>query len=357
MRYPKNAKFLGRAVECALFAAYDAADSSGLDWNTLDKDRIGLFTASGQTGLEYHTFFPALAVAWEDGRPRDFKYLGRREARLIDRYFSLRTLANGGLAVLSMELEARGPASNHVHGDTAFVRALGCACRDLLDGRCDIAVAGGYDSLVTASNYLGYVSRGLLAAGESADRLLPFDCRGSGVVLGDGAAFFVLERDSDARRRGAEVIAELSGVGLVQDCCPSANDGWRTAELGAAIAGAGGFPEECECLVAHGIGRPDSDLTEARAWEEFVPAAMPITAFKGITGYLGAATAAVELGLTLLSLRAGFIPPITGLEYPTPGIHLNLIQHGARPLAKEHPSTLVVSRSWSGEYGAIAAQM
>src|SRR5215471_4359262 len=56
MRYPKAGKFINRSVECALSAAYDAAEASGLDWASLDGERISLITASGQTGLEYHTF-------------------------------------------------------------------------------------------------------------------------------------------------------------------------------------------------------------------------------------------------------------------------------------------------------------
>jgi 3-oxoacyl-[acyl-carrier-protein] synthase II len=86
LRFPKNYKFMNPAIVCALRAAREAISRSAIELDRLDPGRIALYTGSGQTSIEYETFFPALALAWKGEHEMDYKYLGGFPSHLIDRY-------------------------------------------------------------------------------------------------------------------------------------------------------------------------------------------------------------------------------------------------------------------------------
>jgi 3-oxoacyl-[acyl-carrier-protein] synthase II len=242
LRYRKNIKFMSRAVQLAMYAALDAIDASGIAMDAVDRSRFAVHTASGETGLENEEFFGAYSLAWQ-GREPDFKYLSVRSAKMVDPYFSLRTLTNAGSGLIAMELGLHGTSCHFIHGETSGAQALEVACEDLAGGRCDVALCGAYDHLGTAAAYIAYSARGLARP------------RGD-LVLGEGAAFLVLERTEDAQARAARIQAEVLSVDV---------------RAGALADPAGVF------TVYRG-------------------------AYRSATGYLGAATALAELaaGLELI---------------------------------------------------------
>ncbi|MEO8663781.1 MAG: beta-ketoacyl synthase N-terminal-like domain-containing protein [Bryobacteraceae bacterium] len=247
LRYPKNVKFMGRAVQLGMMAALDALDASGMRVMGAPTGRIAVHTACGETGMENEEFFGAYALAWQ-GRETDFKYLNARAVKMIDPYFSLRTLTNAGSGLIAMELGLNGPSCHFVHGETCGAMALEGACYDLLDDRCDLALCGAYDNLATAATWIAYDGMGLARPkGE--------------LVLSEGAAFLVLERTAEARARGARVMGEVVGV-----------------DVRAAAGAVGCVPADFE------VGRG---------------------AYRCVTGYLGAATALAELAMGLERADAG----------------------------------------------------
>jgi 3-oxoacyl-[acyl-carrier-protein] synthase II len=355
LKNPKNEKFMGVSVRYAVRAAKMAVAASGLDLAALDPFRTAVYTASGQTGLESSEFFGAFEIAWTGDQAVDFANLGGRAARALDRYWSLRTLSNGGLGLISAELGAKGPSHNFVQGDTASAMAISAAAGDLTANRCDVAVVGGYESLLNVSDYLAYEDAGLLSGADPPDAYRPFDRRRDGLVLAEGAAFLVLERCEDAQRRGAPIVGELLGVGCAMDTTwrMDANESERT--LRAAVRDAAGG-SSVDFVVAHGIGTPAGDRAEARALESVVGPGVPVTAMKSLTGYLGAATGAVELALALQAARARLVPPVARLEELDEDCHLSLVTSAARALQSERPSVLCVSWSWFGQCSALAAR-
>lgn len=355
LHIPKNEKFMGRSVACGVKAALQALASARCDPSSIDPRRFGLYTACGQTGLEPAEFFAALDLAETGDETTSYRNLGGRASRLIDRYWSLRTLANAGLGLLAAEFSVQGPCGNFVQGDTASAQAIAAAYFDLLEGRCDAVLAGGYDSLLTVSTYLSYERAGLLSvrAPESAYR--PFDRERDGLVLGEGASFLLLERADDARRRGAPVFAELLGVGLAQDPADQASAKASASAPRRAIAEAGGGKKP-DFVVAHGIGTHADDEQEAGILAEIGLADSPITAFKGLTGYLGAATAAAELSIGILAARAREVPPVAGLASADEGCPLDLVVGRARSLDVARPAFVSLTWSWSGQCAALAAR-
>ncbi len=356
LRYPKNLKFMNLSVQFAMLAAIEAIRTSKILMDQVDTERVAVYAGSGQTGLKYSEFFRALSFAWEGGRDLDYKYLGGRAAKLIDPYFSLRTLSNAGLALLSAEIGARGPSSNFVQTDTASAMALQAGCYDLIEGRCDVAVAGGYDALLQSSTFLAFERAGLLSSGEPGDAFRPFDLSRDGMVLGEGACFFVLEREEDALLRGADLLAEICGLGSSMDYGERPGLPSEVSTYRKAIEEALGDLPEPDFIVARGIGTREDDRREAETLDSILGNQVPVTAFKSLTGYLGAATAAVELGLGLLCAREKFVPPIARLSSPDPGFRLNLVAERPFELSGQDPLGLFLSSSWGGQVSTIAAR-
>jgi 3-oxoacyl-[acyl-carrier-protein] synthase II len=174
--------------------------------------------------------------------------------------------------------------------------------------------------------------------------------------LGEGAAFFVLERAEDAERRGATIWGEIVGIGVSQDLEYVLGNGFEPEAVEAALADAGLTLADCAFVVAHGIGTLEGDRREAAALRRLGAGDKPVTALKGHTGYLGAASAAVELALGLLCTRAGFVPPIAHLEQPDLGIGLDLVRQQGRPLSGSRSMGLYLSGSWGGQVTAIGAR-
>jgi len=354
LRFPKNQKYMTHSVECAVRAAREAVSLSNIQGAGVDPWRVALYTASGQTGLEYDEFFEALSVAWPEGREMDYKYLGGVPSRLIDPYFSIRTLANGGLGLISMELGARGPGANYVHSDSASAQSLISGCSDLMEDRCDAAVVGGYDSLLGSASLLAYLKSGLLSPSPPDIAYRPFDRERDGLVLGAGAGFLVLERSDDAHARGAKVLAEVSCVRCAMELH---GDPWPAlcpGTIGPLIEEA--VDEGIDFAVATGAGTVEADRAEAAALGAVLGCEVPVTALKSQTGYLGAATALVELGLGLLCARQGRVPAIARHNAPDDGCPLKFVRGQSRCLAEKSPCGLFLSCSWGGQVAAIVAR-
>jgi 3-oxoacyl-[acyl-carrier-protein] synthase II len=339
LRFPKALKYMSRPVQLAMRAALEAFEASGLERGQIDPYRLAIYTASGQTGLDYTEFSRALDLAWGSDRKPDFGAIGGMPTRLIDPYFSLRTLGNGGIALLSTEFGAKGPSSNFVHSDTAPALALQAACLDIAEGRSDAALVGGFDSLLYPTALFALSEAGILTdnPGDSGK-----------IVPAEGAAFFILERRAAALDRGVEILAEILGI----ECSvepplrnPEHSSGRSIRKLIRRL------PEACQSF--HFAVCPGS----APRWKVAsalgeVPVANSLTR---ATGNLGAATAAAELALGLLSARRGFVPAVMTSEESSDG-GVVLLDESTAALPAADPTGIFFSRSWSGQIAAIAAR-
>ena len=178
-----STRMLVSATASALAGA--GATSSGL---------VGVYLATGETGLDVDAFLAAARVAWE-AQPDDpdYRWMGGRALRAIDPYYSLRTLANGPAALLAMHLEATGPSLNVAHQRCGAAWALVAALDDLHRGRCDTAIVGACDEPSVPS-------RRAIARRRSTPRGR------------DGAAVLVLQRPGDGAlpRVGVAVAWEVT---------------------------------------------------------------------------------------------------------------------------------------------------
>ncbi len=344
---PKSEKLMSRATRLAMYAAGDAL--AGVDLGAIDRERFAIEVGSGHSGIDYDEFFPALEVAWKGAPERDFSQLGGRASKLIDAYFSLRTLSNAGVGLLAAEYDLRGPSNNYVQYDGAAAWALAAAAADIDDGRADAALAGGYDSLLTKSAYLSYLDWGLLSPGRP---MTPFAADRSGITLGEGAAFFLVESGADAAARGRRPIARLqaylsggdaSGEGWVADGLPSLEPELREAfENGLRP----------DYVIARGASVRSHDQGELQLLEQLGVDLERVSAWKPWTGYLGAATAAVEVALTIQAVNAGFLPaPVAGAA---PGDALTAgLPRQAIHMERSDPLILLLGGCWGGQAFAL----
>jgi 3-oxoacyl-[acyl-carrier-protein] synthase II len=213
----------------------------------------------------------------------------------------------------------------------AGAQAIGHAFRGVRSGRFDVALCGGFDSMINPLGVGGFQMLGALTTdndrGASACR--PFDASRSGTVLGEGAAAFVLEPLDAARAAGKPVLAEVCGYGSTLDACglsaPDPEGDGAARAMRAALDDARLPPEAIGHLNAHGTGTQLNDEIEAAAirrvfdgtWQK-----IPVSATKSVTGHLIAAAGAVEAGACLLPLLRGWLPPNPWLRKVAPGCEL-----------------------------------
>lgn len=353
LRSAKNQKFLAAGSRHLMWAALRALEQSGWTRDALPPERMAVFTASGQVGMEPSLMFPGFDASPTPEGEGDWAALGGLPARTLDIYFPLRTLSNSGLALLAMEMGARGPSNNFVQSDTASIVALEAAMDALIAGECDLAVCGAYENLLTPANYLNFRKAGLLTDSS----VCPFDCDASGTVLGEGGAAIVLERKATALARRAVILGEIAGLAAAM------NDEGRVEPIGSgravrsSIRGALGDAVP-DFVLLGGAATPGCDRAEAEAVQSVLPEPVPCTAVKGATGYLGAATALVEIVIAAGALGARQVPPVIGLEKPADGISLDLVL--SRPRALSHHgqlSVLCLSHSLMGQSAAVWLQL
>jgi len=214
----------------------------------------------------------------------------------------------------------------------AGAQAIGHGFRGIRRGQWDIAVCGGFDSMINPLGVGGFQLLGALTTsndrGQRACR--PFDASRNGTVLGEGAAVFVLEPLEKVLAEGKEILAEVCGYGSTLDAhslsAPDPEGDGAARAMKMALDDAGIAPDAIAHINAHGTGTALNDKVEAAAirrvfdglWER-----IPVSATKAMTGHLIAAAGAVEVGACLLALVRNMMPPNPSLERVGQGCELN----------------------------------
>ncbi|MGB2985083.1 MAG: beta-ketoacyl synthase N-terminal-like domain-containing protein, partial [Phycisphaerae bacterium] len=203
-----------------------------------------------------------------------------------------RSAAQTGPGV-SARAEARGSATDLYGACAAGNMALAAARRQILDGRCDVALAGGADGFSRLA-FLGFMRLRIMAA----EVCRPFDEKRDGLFVGEGAVVFLLEREASARARGAPIRARISGAGITcEDYHPTRphpdGDGLTRATKDA-LRDAGLVPADIDYVCAHGTGTPQNDAIEVKVMENCFPDGVCFSSIKALTGHTMGAAAAME---------------------------------------------------------------
>jgi 3-oxoacyl-[acyl-carrier-protein] synthase II len=318
-------------------AARQAQDDARLEIEQ-ESDRIGVSVASGMGG------FRTLEVA--------FDTLNERGPDRVSPFAIPAIIPNIGAAQVSLELGTRGPLSSQCTACAASAMALGNGLDAIRLGRADVMFCGGGEAAITKIGVAGFAAMRALSRRnddpEYASR--PFDADRDGFVMGEAGAVLVLEELEHAKRRGANIYAELSGYGV-------SSDAWHTTEphptgesaaraMQMAFADADISPDQIDYINAHGTSTPLGDASETRvikrAVGEHFARTIPISSTKGATGHCLAAAGAVEAIFCTLALHTGVLPPTLNYQTPDPNCDLDYIPNEAR----ESDARIAVSNSF-----------
>ncbi|MEU4829218.1 beta-ketoacyl-[acyl-carrier-protein] synthase family protein [Streptosporangium sp. NPDC023615] len=243
----------------------------------------------------------------------------------------------------------RGPCLTFNTACASGATAIGEALRAIRSGVVDSAVAGGLDALLSPLAMHAFARVGALSERTHAPARAcrPFDADRDGFVMGEGAAFLVLERADLARARGARVHGEVAGYGANCDAnhiVAPLRDGSVAAEcMRAALRDAGLGPADIGHVNAHGTSTPHNDSAEAAALHACFDGARPVvTSTKGVTGHLVGGAGALEAVIALLAAREGLVPPTANFTGGPEADLLDIVHGEPRPV----PAAPVLSNSF-----------
>ena len=329
---------IDRVSQFALAAAAQALAASRLDLSAADRDRIGVYWGTGMGGA--HTLESAYKNVYGAGEWR---------VRPLTVVMAMNNAAGSNVAVRH---GLRGPFANFSTACSSSAMALGEAMRSIMAGRADAIVAGGAEALLTPGTLAAWQALRTLAPADAADPAAsckPFDKRRAGLVLGEGAAAFVLEEESRARARGAPIHALLTAYGNSCDAAHMSRpdrDG-QVRAMREALTEAGLEPSAIGYINAHGTATAVGDVVEAEAINVVFGAAandVPVSSTKSLHGHLLGGAGALEFAVALLALEKGVLAPTAFLEQPDPACRVRHVRLRAERVA---PPRAVMSNSFA----------
>jgi 3-oxoacyl-[acyl-carrier-protein] synthase II len=320
----KEARQADRVAQLGVAAAADAlADAGAVD---ADPSRCAVVAGTGVGGLS--TQEDEERVMFERGP-------SRVSPRLVPMM-----MANATAALIGMRNGWTGPNLCVATACAAGTHAVGEGFRLVRDGSAEVVLAGGAEAAITPVAIAAFARMGALSGRvddpERASR--PFDAARDGFVMGEGAAFLVLERWESAVARGARIYGEVLGYGRNADAyhitAPSPDGSGAVACMELALEDAGLRPSDIGHVNAHGTSTPLNDAAEALALAKvFGGAVPPVTSTKGATGHLIGAAGAVEAVASLLAMQHGLVPPTANHEATDPDIALDVVAGTPREVA------------------------
>ncbi|MFE1764301.1 beta-ketoacyl-[acyl-carrier-protein] synthase family protein [Streptomyces angustmyceticus] len=318
-------RLMDRFSQLAVIAAREAVADAGLDPESWDSSRVAVVIGSAHGGLP---FYDEQHVA-----------MAGRGARRVSPKLAPLTVVNSAASSVCMDLGAHGPSMGVATACSSGTVALGTAHQLLRAGVCDIAIAGGAESvlsrlLIASACQMKAVST---RRDNPATACRPFDAGRDGFVVGEGAGLLVLERPEHASARHAPVRAHLRGYGASSDAYAAVapDPGGKGIEraLRAALADAGIAGGDVGHVNAHGTSTVANDHIEAAALRRVLGDHPLVTSTKAMTGHALGAAGGIETALTVLALEQQLVPPTANLEVLDPRIPVEVVHTEARPAA------------------------
>ncbi len=314
-----------RYEQLATAAALEAISHSGLRVEEENSDRISVIISSAIGGL--NTLEENIPLVRSEG------------PRKISPFAIPMLMSNGAAGLVGIDHGFRGPSFSVTSACASGADGIGTAWMLIKAGLIDAAIAGASESTITpvavaAFDRIGATSR------RNEDYSLtpqPFDKNRDGLVIGEGAALLVLESETHARRRGAQILAELAGYASTADAyhitAPHEEGAGGARAMRLALESAGLNPEDVDYINAHGTATILNDLSETRAIKSaFGDQAykMPISSTKSMTGHMMGATGALEAVFCTLAVQQNVLPPTIHYETPDPDCDLDYVPNQAR---------------------------
>lgn len=341
----KDAKRMDRYTQFAVIAAEESIKDSNLDFNTLNRERIGVMFGSGIGGL-----------CTIESQIRTLVAKGPNRVSPLTIPMAISNIASGTIAIkygiLGSTLSLTSACATSTH-------CIGEAYRSIKDGYLDIVVAGGAEASICEFGIAGFQSLTALSRSEDRNRAsIPFDKERNGFVMGEGAGSLILEDLDSALKRGAKIYAEVVGYGSTCDAyhitspCLDGDGAYRA--MRDALIDADISTDKISYINAHGTSTEINDKVETLAikkalGDNYMNAYVSST--KSMTGHLLGAAGAIEAIVSIKSLQNNFVPATINYVNEDEDCDLNLVVNKGKESNVEY--TMSNSLGFGGHNGTL----
>lgn len=365
--YRKAVKLMSRDIELAVIAANEALLHAGLITKGIDPEnvnvnpeRIAVNLGAGLISCDLVELAPAVAASITDGK-FDIHKWGREGLELVTPLWLLKYLPNMLACHIGIIHDIQGPSNSITCAETSAHLAIAEATQIIARGGSDIALAGGVEAKV---NPIVMIRQCLLKRAtdenndEPASACRPFDADAKGSVFGEAAGVVILESLENAERRGANIYAEVVGIGHSNSINPAYEhlepDG-KGIEIAIkkAMADAKIEPGDLDLIIPHGTGIAADDLAEAKAVQAALGKAadeIPVWPTKSMLSNTGAACGVLDVIAAVCAMADGKIPAAKNCDKKADGCNLNIAN---QPQKKKIRYALSCSYTYGGQTAAI----
>lgn len=340
----RNARRYDRYEQFAIAAAQEAITQSGLEATDENAERIGVIVSSSVGGLG--AFGEAAIVVDQEG------------PRKISPFIIPKMMSNGGAGMIGIAHNLKGPSFSVASACASGADGIGVAWMMIRAGLMDAAVVGAAEATITSVGVAAFDRLGAMSQHDN-DLMTPqpFDKNRDGLVMGEGAGILILERESHAKARGAEILAELASHAGTADAfhvtAPAEDGAGGERAMRLALQYAQINPEDVNYISAHGTATPLNDAAETRAIKAaFGDLAynIPVSSTKSMTGHMMGATGALEAIFCVHAIRDNIVPPTINYQTPDPECDLDYVPNQAR----EMPVRVAISNAFGfGGHNAV----
>ena len=313
---------MDRFTAMAIIASDEAIQQSGIDSDTLDKDRMGVIIGSGIGGIStFEEQHKKLLIS----------------PRRVSPFFIPSMISDIASGQVSIKYGLKGPNYCVVSACSSASHSIGDAFRMICYGDSDVIVTGGSDATITPMAVAGFSNMKALTKNddpETASR--PFDAQRDGFVMGEGAGILILEEMEHAKSRGADILAEVSGYGATADAyhltSPAPDGEGAVRAMKRALEDAACSPSDIDYINAHGTSTPYNDKIETSAIKTVFGSHsrdLYVSSTKSMTGHLLGAAGAIEAIASVLTIKNNYLPPTIHYEIPDPECDLNYVPNQA----------------------------
>ena len=306
-----------RVTQFAILAARQAVNESGLIFDGELSENSGVLLGKAAGGMN----------TWEDNYRAVFESGKNR----VHPFVVPKLMNNAATSHVSMEFNLKGPSFTVSTACASSNHAIGLAFQMVRSGMVDVMIAGGSEAMLTFGGVKAW--EGLRVMSKDACR--PFSDNRSGMVQGEGAGIFILEKYENAISRGANVLAEIVGFAMnsdASDIVVPSQHGASTAMI-RALKDARMDINDVGYINAHGTGTRANDTTECAAITKVFGAhvnKLMVSSTKSMHGHLIGGTGAVELLACIMAIRDGIIAPTIGYEQKDTSCDIDVVPNIAR---------------------------
>ena len=318
----KDVRRLDTFVQYGVSAGIQAIEDAGIG-NDINKDRVGLNIGSGIGGLS--------------SIEKNKDILDQKSFKRVSPFFVPGSIINMTPGYLSIIKGYTGPNLSIVTACASSNHAIGTSARLIAYGDADIMITGGSEMATTPLGVSGFLaSRALSKSDDPKTASRPWDKDRDGFVLSDGAAILVLEEYEHAKKRSANIYAEVIGFGMSSDAyhmtAPSEDGAGAALSISRAILDAGITSNEIDYINAHATSTPLGDLAECNAVKSIFDTPPPISSTKSMTGHALGAAGAVESIFSIMSIINNVAPPTINLNNHGDGCDLDFVPNEAKDI-------------------------